>query len=311
MFHCVLYCFCRAPANLSRLQAAAAGAQWPGSDVTPLHGSSGEPACHQAAAPADTSDPLQLLWSVTDFTVDEVICQTCQSNRWPPSLVKVGGSQELQSAHYNITIRKIIKDSGFKCPCFNVSRSVGVFFLSSMIFVCLTTDLNCTLILNARGAEMICLHMNEPDPSGRILFCSSEILWNLLERISKEEVTAQLSSMECVLYVSLSCGFKRFSYEADDSFESYLSLNHHWSATFVDIYFRSLKEAFFHQLINSLRDSDLRLTNDLLVITTLIAANPNNLLIVSTKLLIFWWKNIAADILSCITAHYNKRACKT
>lgn len=67
VFQCVSCCFCRAPANLSRLQAAAAGAQRPGSDVAPLHGSSGEPACHQAAAPADTSDPLQLLWSVTDF----------------------------------------------------------------------------------------------------------------------------------------------------------------------------------------------------------------------------------------------------
>ena len=66
----------------------------------------------------------------------------------------------------------------------------------------LTTDLNCVLILNARGAEMICLHMNEPDPSGQVLFRSSEILWNLLERGNKEEVTAQLSSMECVLYVS-------------------------------------------------------------------------------------------------------------
>lgn len=49
---------------------------------------------------------------------------------------------------------------------------------------------------------MICLHMNEPDPSCQVLFRSSEILWNLLERGNKEEVTAQLSSMECVLYVS-------------------------------------------------------------------------------------------------------------
>lgn len=66
----------------------------------------------------------------------------------------------------------------------------------------LTTDLNCVLILNARGAETICLHMNEPDQSGQVLFCSSEILWNLLERGSKKEVTAQLSNMECVVYVS-------------------------------------------------------------------------------------------------------------
>lgn len=63
-------CFCRAPASLSRLQAAAAGAQWPGSDAAPLHGRSGEPARHQAAAPADTPAPLQLLWSVADFILD-------------------------------------------------------------------------------------------------------------------------------------------------------------------------------------------------------------------------------------------------
>ncbi|XP_028453342.1 cilia- and flagella-associated protein 69 isoform X1 [Perca flavescens] len=105
-----------------------------------------------------------------------------------------------------------------------------------------SSDMNCALILNARGAEMICLHMNEPDPSGQVLFRSTEILWNLLERGS-EEVTAQLSSMECVM---------------------------------------SLKEAFFHQLMSGFRQSDLQLRNDLLVITTLIGENPNSLLIESS-----------------------------
>ncbi|XP_044028745.1 cilia- and flagella-associated protein 69-like isoform X2 [Siniperca chuatsi] len=104
-----------------------------------------------------------------------------------------------------------------------------------------SSDMNCVLILNARGAETICLHMNEPDPSGQVLFRSSEILWNLLER-SNKEVTAQLSSMECVV---------------------------------------SLKEAFLHQLMNGFRHSDFQLRNDLLVITTLIAENPNSLLIES------------------------------
>ncbi|XP_039977015.1 cilia- and flagella-associated protein 69-like [Xiphias gladius] len=105
-----------------------------------------------------------------------------------------------------------------------------------------SSDMNCALILKARGAETICLHMNEPDPSGQVLFHSSEILWNLLERGSKDEVTAQLSIMECVV---------------------------------------SLKEAFFHQLMNGSRSSDLQLRNDLLVITTLVAENPNSLLIES------------------------------
>ncbi|XP_059205923.1 cilia- and flagella-associated protein 69-like isoform X2 [Centropristis striata] len=105
-----------------------------------------------------------------------------------------------------------------------------------------SSDVNCALILNAQGAETICLHMNEPDPSGQVLFRSSEVLWNLLERGSKE-VTAQLSSMECVI---------------------------------------SLKEAFFHQLMNGSQQSDLQLRNGLLVITTLIAENPNSLLIESS-----------------------------
>ncbi|XP_078123508.1 cilia- and flagella-associated protein 69 isoform X1 [Sander vitreus] len=105
-----------------------------------------------------------------------------------------------------------------------------------------SSDMNCALILNARGAEMICLHMNEPDLSGQVLFRSAEILWNLLERGS-EEVTAQLSSMECII---------------------------------------SLKEAFCHQLMSGFRQSDLQLRNDLLVITTLIAENPNSLLIESS-----------------------------
>lgn len=79
----------------------------------------------------------------------------------------------------------------------------------SLIIFHFTTDMNCMLILNARGAETICLHMNEANPSGQVLLRSSEILWNLLERGNKEEVAAQLSSMECVVYV-LSCGLVAF-----------------------------------------------------------------------------------------------------
>lgn len=61
--------------------------------------------------------------------------------------------------------------------------------------------MNCTLMLSVRGAESICLRMNEPDPSGLILFHSSEILWNLLESGNKATVAAQLSSVECAMYV--------------------------------------------------------------------------------------------------------------
>uniref|UniRef100_A0A3Q1H9H8 Cilia- and flagella-associated protein 69 ARM repeats domain-containing protein n=1 Tax=Anabas testudineus TaxID=64144 RepID=A0A3Q1H9H8_ANATE len=118
--------------------------------------------------------------------------------------------------------------------------SIKLQLLKTLQILSSSSDLNCALILDARGAETICLHMNEPDPSGQILFHASEILWNLLERGSKDKVAAQLCSMECVV---------------------------------------SLKEAFFHLLMNCSQHSDLQLRNDLLVITTLIADNPNSLLI--------------------------------
>uniref|UniRef100_A0A3Q4BEW3 Cilia- and flagella-associated protein 69 ARM repeats domain-containing protein n=1 Tax=Mola mola TaxID=94237 RepID=A0A3Q4BEW3_MOLML len=114
----------------------------------------------------------------------------------------------------------------------------------------LTTDMNCALILKARGAEVICLHMNEADPSGQVLSCSSDILWDLLEGGGKEEVTAQLSSIECVI---------------------------------------ALKEAF----LSALGYCDIQLTNDLLVITTLIAEklNPTSPLITTNYFMMFPVKN--------------------
>ncbi|KAM9842992.1 cilia- and flagella-associated protein 69-like [Aulostomus maculatus] len=105
-----------------------------------------------------------------------------------------------------------------------------------------SSDMNCASMLRARGAETICLNMNEPDPSGQVLFCSSEILWDLLERGGKDEVIAQLSSVECVL---------------------------------------TLEKAFFYKLLNSSRHADLQLRNDLLAIVSLIAENHSSLLIQS------------------------------
>uniref|UniRef100_A0A3B4ZLS7 Cilia- and flagella-associated protein 69 ARM repeats domain-containing protein n=1 Tax=Stegastes partitus TaxID=144197 RepID=A0A3B4ZLS7_9TELE len=126
------------------------------------------------------------------------------------------------------------------CQCQQVS---GLLYYQSHLHDCISlSDMNCASILNARGAETICLHMNEPEPSGQVLFRSSEILWNLLERCNMEEVTAQLCSMECVV---------------------------------------SLKEAFCHQLLNTSQHFDLQLRNDLLVITSFIAESPNSLLIES------------------------------
>lgn len=87
----------------------------------------------------------------------------------------------------------------------SVLKITGLFTgLHTSMFHFTTTDMNCSSILHARGAETVCLHMNDHDPSGQVLFRSSEILWNLLERGNKEVVTAQLGTLECVLYASSS-----------------------------------------------------------------------------------------------------------
>ncbi|XP_063040762.1 cilia- and flagella-associated protein 69-like [Engraulis encrasicolus] len=104
------------------------------------------------------------------------------------------------------------------------------------------SDVNCELMLKAGAAQKLCVHMNEADPSGQLLFRSSEILWNLLERGCPQELTSQLSSLDAIL---------------------------------------CLKEAFLNQLQNGYRNYDQQLRNDLLVISTLIAENPKAPLIES------------------------------
>ncbi|KAM9776103.1 cilia- and flagella-associated protein 69 isoform 2-T2 [Syngnathus typhle] len=103
--------------------------------------------------------------------------------------------------------------------------AIKLLLLQTLQMLSITSDMNCALILSAQGAESICLRMNEPDPSGMILFHSSEILWNLLESGNKAAVAAQLSSVECAI---------------------------------------SLKEAFIHALLNTFRHIDLQVRNDLL-----------------------------------------------
>ncbi|KAF7211396.1 transcript variant X2 [Nothobranchius furzeri] len=112
-----------------------------------------------------------------------------------------------------------------------------------------SSDDICASVLDERGAESICLHMNEPDPSAQVLLCSSEILWNLLEGGMKEEVIAQLSSLECVL---------------------------------------SLKESFLFLLEKASQRWERQLRNQLLMIATLIAEASSSVLVESlfAKLLV-------------------------
>uniref|UniRef100_A0A8C9RLV8 Cilia and flagella associated protein 69 n=1 Tax=Scleropages formosus TaxID=113540 RepID=A0A8C9RLV8_SCLFO len=114
--------------------------------------------------------------------------------------------------------------------------------LHALQMLSIASEVNCRLILKAQGASKMCSIMTEQDPSGQLLFRASEVLWNLLEKGNKEEVTSQLSSLDCIL---------------------------------------SLKEAFLNQLFNGFRQYDLQLRNDLLVIISLIAENPKAPLIES------------------------------
>ncbi|XP_063492472.1 cilia- and flagella-associated protein 69 isoform X3 [Symphalangus syndactylus] len=98
-----------------------------------------------------------------------------------------------------------------------------------------TSEVNCTIMMKAQAASGLCTHLNDPDPSGQLLFRSSEILWNLLEKSSKEEVIQQLSNLECLL---------------------------------------ALKEVFKNLFMRGFSHYDRQLRNDILVITTIIAQNP-------------------------------------
>ncbi|XP_021243381.1 cilia- and flagella-associated protein 69 isoform X2 [Numida meleagris] len=97
-----------------------------------------------------------------------------------------------------------------------------------------SSGVNCRHMMRAQAASRLCLYLNGADPSGQLVFRSSEILWNLLENTTKEEVVNQLSSLECV---------------------------------------HALKEVFVDRLINGFRHYDRQLRNDLLVIATLLAEN--------------------------------------
>ncbi|XP_054910997.1 cilia- and flagella-associated protein 69-like isoform X2 [Poeciliopsis prolifica] len=108
--------------------------------------------------------------------------------------------------------------------------------LETLQLLCSFSDLNCRSMVDAGAAATVCLHMNGPGPPARVLACSTEILWMLLESSGRDDAVAQLCSLDCVV---------------------------------------SLKEAFSSVLALTSQGFDLQLRNCLLVFTTLIAENPN------------------------------------
>ncbi|NXU03505.1 CFA69 protein, partial [Buphagus erythrorhynchus] len=110
-----------------------------------------------------------------------------------------------------------------------------------------TSGVSCRQMVKAQAASRLCLYLNGADPSGQLVFRSSDILWSLLENASKEEVVDQLSNLECV---------------------------------------HALKEAFVDLVTRGFRHCDHQLRNDLLVIATLLAENPAVPMIVSILLIV-------------------------
>lgn len=53
-------------------------------------------------------------------------------------------------------------------------------------------------MVKAQAARRLCLYLKDADPSGQLLFRSSDILWNLLENTSKEGAVNQLRNLECL-----------------------------------------------------------------------------------------------------------------
>ncbi|XP_077978018.1 cilia- and flagella-associated protein 69-like [Glandiceps talaboti] len=94
------------------------------------------------------------------------------------------------------------------------------------------SKINSNKMLQAEAAGRVCGGMLDPDPSGRLLFRSVEILWNLLENGNKEEVAMQLNNANCI---------------------------------------SALRDAFSHQVTQGYSHYDRQLRNDLLVLSTMVA----------------------------------------
>ncbi|KAM9496452.1 cilia- and flagella-associated protein 69 [Clarias gariepinus] len=198
-----------------------------------------------AAAVTDSLSQMGYLMRVSDAMVQEQICASIISLYTQDKVKHYGDGVCPTSLAYR---REVIERSGLaetllmSLALLEKQPAVKLQVLQALQILSRFSTVNCSLILKAEGAQKICFHMNEPDPSGQMLFRSTEILWNLLDNGSREEVTQQLSNMDCVMV---------------------------------------LKEAFLHHLLNGFRHYDRQLRNDLLVITTLIAENPSAPLIES------------------------------
>jgi len=85
-----------------------------------------------------------------------------------------------------------------------VAKYVGIFSAHDGNF-CVFSVENCNRLLDANGVHWLCSRLMDYDPSRRLLYCSVEILWNVLEKCSNcERLSAQLNDIHCIRLVSIS-----------------------------------------------------------------------------------------------------------
>ncbi|XP_011851407.1 PREDICTED: cilia- and flagella-associated protein 69 isoform X2 [Mandrillus leucophaeus] len=170
----------------------------------------------------DTANSIALLGDLMKIPSSELRIQICYqqaSSSYKIQMAEVGGLAKTMVQSITLLEHQLVE----KLWVLKVLQHLS------------TSEVNCTIMMKAQAASGICTHLNDPDPSGQLLFRSSEILWNLLEKSSKEEVIQQLSNLECLL---------------------------------------ALKEVFTNLFMRGFSHYDRQLRNDILVITTIIAQNP-------------------------------------
>jgi len=96
-----------------------------------------------------------------------------------------------------------------------LNKCLAVFVEDWLIGYCLSVYLyriyflfsvdNCNRMLNANGVRWLCSRLMDYDPSRQLLFCSVDILWNVLERCTnREQLGAQLNDIRCIRCVDVS-----------------------------------------------------------------------------------------------------------
>ncbi|XP_070280314.1 cilia- and flagella-associated protein 69 isoform X3 [Myotis yumanensis] len=188
----------------------------------------------------DTAKSIALLGNLMKIPNSELRVQICKCivdfYHTEPSKKHITGYQQASSA-YKIQMAEVggLAKTMVQSLALLENQLVEKLWVLKALQHLSTSEVNCTLMMKAYAASGICAHLNDPDPSGQLLFRSSEILWNLLEKSSKEEIIKQLSNLKCLL---------------------------------------TLKEVFKYLFTRGFSDYDRQLRNDILVITTIISQNP-------------------------------------